>query len=179
MFAVGAFSTHSARVGVLGALCAGAVVLTACGGSSAGTKTSSSVPALVTSSSTSAPSSTSVPASSSVPGKQTLTITPATGLHDKQTVQAAGAGFTSGEALTVVECAAKGAATGPGDCNLAAMQSVTADATGAVSLQLSVLVGPFGSNNIVCSATQACLISMTQASLSPTEEADAPISFAG
>jgi len=34
-----------------------------------------------------------------------------------------------------------------------------------------------GANNIVCCAGRACLISVTQATLSPTEEADAPISF--
>jgi hypothetical protein len=47
-----------------------------------------------------------------------------------------------------------------------------------VSVDLVVLRGPFGTNNIICGARQACLVSVTQASLSPTEEADAPITFA-
>jgi hypothetical protein len=59
------------------------------------------------------------------------------------------------------------------------MTPVTTDGLGNVSLQLTVLRGPFGANKIVCSAKQPCLISVTQASLTPTEEADAPISFAG
>jgi hypothetical protein len=89
-----------------------------------------------------------------------------------------GSGFTPGEALTVVQCAQKGDATGPGDCNLTAMLGVTADARGSVQAQVHVTKGPFGANKIVCSKTQACLISVTQASLSPTEEADRVISFA-
>jgi hypothetical protein len=38
--------------------------------------------------------------------------------------------------------------------------------------------GPFGSNQIVCSATQKCLISVTQLTPNPTEEADTDITFA-
>ena len=45
-------------------------------------------------------------------------------------------------------------------------------AMGAVMLAIAAV-------QIVCSAAQPCLISVTQASLAPTEEADAPISFAG
>ena len=87
-------------------------------------------------------------------------------------------GFSPGEPLQVIQCAAKGDATGAGDCNLAGMLAVSADASGGVTIKLAVLRGPFGSNNIVCSAKQSCLVSVTQASLHPTEEADAPISFA-
>ena len=75
------------------------------------------------------------------------------------------------------ECADKGTATGPGDCNLAAMQSVTSDANGRVTVQLTVTKGPFGANNIVCGPTQACLISVTQPVPSPTQQATAPITF--
>jgi len=86
-------------------------------------------------------------------------------------------GFSPGEALVVTQCAAKGAATGPGDCNLTSMQSITADSSGRVSVEFTVSKGPFGANKIVCGPAQACLISVTQATLSPTQEADAPISF--
>jgi hypothetical protein len=46
-----------------------------------------------------------------------------------------------------------------------------------VSAEFTVSKGPFGANNIVCGPAQACLISVTQATPSPTQEADAPISF--
>ena len=67
----------------------------------------------------------------------------------------------------VTECAAKGAATGPGDCDLNGMQSVTSDASGQVKIDLTVTKGPFGANNIVCGPAQACLISVTQATRRP------------
>ena len=104
---------------------------------------------------------------------QHATVTPATG--QKVLVQASG--FSPGEALVVTQCAAKGTATGPGDCNLTSMQSVTADAGGRVRAEFTVSKGPFGANKVVCGAAQACLISVTQAALSPTQEADAPVSF--
>jgi hypothetical protein len=103
---------------------------------------------------------------------------PRTGLRDGQTVRVRGTGFSPNETLTVIQCAQKGEATGPGDCNLSALMTVTTDASGAVQARLRVVKGPFGANGIVCSARQACLISVTQATLSPTEEADQPIVFA-
>jgi hypothetical protein len=106
-----------------------------------------------------------------------VTVTPATGLKSTQTVVVQASGFSAGESLVVTQCAAKGTATQPGDCNLTGIQSVTADASGRVRVGFTVHKGPFGTNNIVCGAGQACLISVTQATLSPTEEADAPISF--
>lgn len=151
---------------------AAVLALTACGSSDSGTVVHtatapvSSVPA--SSSSSPPPSRAAHPAAK---------VTPATGLTDKQQVKVDAVGFTAGEALTVIECAQKGDATGPGDCNLAGMTPVTADGLGNVSLQITVLRGPFGANKIVCSTKQPCLISVTQASLKPTEEADAAISF--
>ena len=135
---------------------------------------------------TSPPPSTPAPSSpvrssvSTTPpgGGPRITVTPHTGLRKVQMVGVRGTGFTAGQAYTVVECAQKGTATGPGDCNLPDMLTAVADRSGAVRAQLPVLKGPFGANKIVCSAQQACLVSVTQASLSPTEEADQVISFA-
>ena len=108
---------------------------------------------------------------------QHATVTPAAGLRSGQKVLVQASGFSPGEALVVTQCAAKGTATGPGDCNLTSMQSVTADASGRVRVEFTVSKGPFGANNIICGPGQACLISVTQATPSPTQEADAPISF--
>jgi hypothetical protein len=86
-------------------------------------------------------------------------------------------GFSPNESLAVTECANKGANTGEGDCNLGGMAFTTSNASGDVSLQFTVVKGPFGSNKIVCSPTQSCLVSVSQASLQPTQEADGPITF--
>jgi hypothetical protein len=123
---------------------------------------------------TSAPgASTTAPAA----GSQKLTITPSRGLAARQSVQLSGSGFSPHEALVVTECATKGNATGPGDCNLAGILSVTSDAAGAVAAAFTVVKGPFGFNQIVCGPQQACLVSVSQAVANPTQEADAAISF--
>jgi hypothetical protein len=57
------------------------------------------------------------------------------------------------------------------------MQTVASDARGRVDVQVTVTKGPFGADNIVCGPAQACLISVTQATPSPTQEADTPITF--
>lgn len=129
-----------------------------------------STPAPVTSGPSSPPSTAH--------GQPAVRLTPHAGLHDRQLIQVLGTGFTPGQPYTVVECAQKGAKTGPGDCNLPGMLTATADQDGAVRVRVRVLAGPFGANRIVCSARQPCLISVTQASLSPTEEADGSITFA-
>jgi hypothetical protein len=150
-------------------------VLVGCGSGSS--KVVNTPTTSVTGSSSPASSGAAAPSAS---GKRqpALTIAPATNLKDQQVVHVTGFGFSPNEALQVIECAQKGDSTGPGDCNLTAMTGATSDANGAVSTDLTVVRGPFGANNIVCSAQQPCLVSVTQASLSPTEEADATIQFA-
>jgi hypothetical protein len=127
--------------------------------------------------SSSSPSS-SASTTSAAAGKPAVKVTPATGLQDKQIVLVSASGFSPNEELQVIECADKGTKTGAGDCNLSGMLAVTSDATGNVRTQLRVLRGPFGGNKIVCGSTQHCLVSVTQASLAPTEEADGAIEFA-
>jgi len=129
-------------------------------------------PAITSTVPTTAPATTASAATT-----QTVTVIPSSGLKSPQTVLVQAAGFSSAESLVITECAAKGAATGPGDCDLANMQSVTSDANGRVSVQFTVSKGPFGANNVICGPIQPCLVSVTQATLSPTQEADARISF--
>jgi hypothetical protein len=154
--------------------------LTACGGSSVIVRTGppgSTIHASAIPTSLSTPdvsSSSSVhPAPSPV-----IILRPSAGLRDGELVQISGTGFSPNEALQVIECADKGAKTGPGDCDLGGILNETSDASGRVSAQLRVSRGPFGINKIVCDVQIHCLVSVTQASLSPTEEADAPITFA-
>jgi len=167
-------------VGVLSAAVATAV-LAGCGGSSpAVVRTSTEIPSSSTPTSTApttAPTTPSTTASSG--GGQHVTVTPSRDLSATQKVHVRGTGFTPGEPLQIIECAQRGGATGPGDCNLTGMLSATSDASGSVTADLVVVRGPFGANRIVCSSRQKCLVSVTQASLSPTEEADAPITFRG
>jgi hypothetical protein len=106
-----------------------------------------------------------------------MTVTPAKRLRDHQMVRVSATGFTPHEALQVIECADKAAATGPSDCNLVGMQAATADAAGRVSARVAVTRGPFGGNNVTCSSEQRCLVSVSQATLTPTEEAHGEIEF--
>lgn len=166
-----AFARRAAVAGVLLVLAAGC-------SSSSGPLTRSGPPATASSATTTAPATAGGTPSTPAGGtKQQVTVTPATGLKSPQTVLIQASGFSAAEPLVVTECAAKGTATGPGDCDLTGLRNVTADASGRVKVEFTVRKGPFGSNNIVCGPAQECLVSVTQATLSPTEEADAPISF--
>lgn len=161
-----------------GAVTVLAIAVTGCGSSSPPVVRAPSGSGTSATTSTTAPTTPASSLHSATPGTQHATVTPAQGLTDRQHVQVRATGFTPGQALTVVQCADKGTSTGPADCNLANMLATSADSAGTVQVTLTVLRGPFGGNQIVCSQTQKCLISVTQASLSPSEEADAPISFA-
>lgn len=148
-----------------------ALIAAACGGGSSNVLRS---PTATLPTSSAAPSTSSTAA-----GQQAVTLTPATVPTAGGTVQVHATGFTPGEALVVLQCAQKGTATGSGDCNITAMAPATADANGAVSVQLHVVRGPFGANKVVCSTALPCIVSVTQATLTPTQEADTVIRFAG
>ena len=145
-------------------LAAATLALAACG-SSGGSK--SSPPATKATTTT-----TKAPA-------QTVTITPSTNLTNGQVVTVVGKGFKPGATnIGANECADKGAQTGAGDCDLGGTKTAVPDASGTVTFQFAVNKGPFGANQIVGSATQKCLVSVSELVASPTAEADAPISFA-
>lgn len=146
--------THARARAVCAFVVAGAMLLAACGSSSKSSSSTTTTPTTAASTSSSAAGPT-----------QTLTITPNSGLTDGQTVQLKGTGFTkAGETLQALECADKGTQTGAGDCNLGAIKVLgMADSTGTITGSYVVHKGPFGSNNIVCSATVKCLISVSTA----------------
>ena len=166
--------------GVGVALAVGAVVLvaTGCGSSGSGVVRPPTGSAGTPSTAATSTAATSAPPSSAKRAHPAMTVRPSSGLADHQKVQVHGTGFTPGEPLQVIQCAALGNATGPGDCNLTGMLSVSSDASGSVTATVTVLRGPFGTNRVMCTTQHSCLISITQASLHPTEEADAPITFA-
>ena len=73
-------------------------------------------------------------------------------------MQVTASGFSPGASLVVTQCANKGNSTGPGDCNLADIRTVTANSTGQIATQFTVVKGPFGTSlDIVCGSSQSCL----------------------
>jgi hypothetical protein len=135
------------------------------------------VPASSSASPRSVSASGSVPTVAASAGKPTVTIQPSAGLKSGQVVHVTGGGFSPNESLVINECADKGAKTGPADCALGALTPTRTDAGGNVRADFTVTVGPFGINKIVCGAAQPCLLSVSEASLSPTEEADVRLDF--
>jgi hypothetical protein len=150
------------------------LALAGCGGGKSGGSAGSS-------SAGSSPSTSAATSPSSSPGSgsggQKLTITPSTALRSGQKVKLSATGFSPGETLVVTECANKGQQTGAGDCDVSALQPVTADSSGHVQAEYTVTKGPFGSDHVVCSTPNSCIISITQATPTPSQEANAPISF--
>src|SRR4051812_25154882 len=147
---------------------AAASTMVACGGSSGG------------STGANAPNTTTPTATPPIPTSavQTVTLTPANGLKKAQGVQVVGKGYTAGKVYVVTECADKGADTVAADCNQPGIKTGTADATGTVTVSFPV-VKTFGSNKIVCSASQACVVSVATADqVHPSELASAKITFA-
>lgn len=139
-------------------------------------------PSNPTSSSRTLASATTPPLSTSTtttlkPGSQMVTVTPSAGLRSSEVVHVTATGFSPNQPLIVIECADKGIQTGQGDCNLNGAQSVTSGANGDVTAGLTVLKGPFGANSVVCGPAQACLVSVSQAIPTPTEQASTPINF--
>jgi hypothetical protein len=127
---------------------------------------------------TASPTLTAAPTPTAIVARHpTVRVVPSTGLEQGQVVTVTGKGFTPGEALVVVQCLSRGTATGASDCNVPGLVSVRADAAGGVTAKLPVSKGPYGSPPLLCSAAHPCLVSISQAQLNPTEEADAPISF--
>jgi Neocarzinostatin family len=160
-----------AKLRVAGLMLGLVVALAACSSNKATTPTTKA-PGTSTTASTAAAPTTSTTAG------QTITITPSTGLTNNEMVQITGTGYKPNEQLGVTECANKGAQTGAGDCNLGGIKVTYANAAGAVSYKFAVALGPFGMNNIVCTNSPGCIVSVAQAGVaSPAQVATAKISF--
>jgi hypothetical protein len=158
-------------------LATGALVVSGCGGGDESPVVRPPASPSTTAPSTSPTVSPSATGSPTAPVHPEVIVKPASGLRDGQSVTVTASGFSPGLSLIVVQCADKGQQTGPGDCNLAVSTTLQTDAAGKAEATLTVAYGPFGANGVVCSATQPCLVSVTEASFTPSQEADAPISF--
>ena len=128
----------------------------------AGTTSSSVRPTTTTTSAATTTSSTLLGTTGPKSGA-IISITPSTGLSNDQVVSITGTGYPANESVAITECANKGAETGAGDCNLGGPKVVTATAAGTVSSHYQVLLGPFGTNMIVCTKSPGCLVSVAQA----------------
>ena len=108
--------------------------------------------------------------------KQKVTLTPDSGITEGQTVQVSAKGYKpNAKGLLVIECADK-PDSGAGDC-VFGHPSVDADAQGNIATTFKVTKGPVGGNNNMCTATQKCLVVITE----PTTNGDngtAEIKFA-
>lgn len=110
-------------------------------------------------------------------GSQHITVTPNTCLRDGQTVTVNASGFPAGHLVVVIECADKGDATGQPDCDKTNFTHV--DGTGSLTnYHLQVFVHLSGTNHIVCSPTEPCLVSVSIPALTHAQEADRRITFA-
>lgn len=91
-----------------------------------------------------------------------VTVVPAAELRNTEVMTVTASGLRRNEALQVVQCADKGAKTGPADCSLIAMLSVTSDESGKLTARLEVVHGAFGGDQVTCGKLQPCLVSVTQ-----------------
>jgi len=157
------------------ALVAVALGLAACGSSSkaAAPTTTTTVPPTTTTTVPPTTTTTTTTSTTTSSSKQTISVTPDTGLTTGESVHIKAAGFTPKETLVVSECKNVANVT-ESDCNIAGVKMVTADASGTVDTTFTVEKTFSG---ITCSGKNACLVSVTQESPNPTQAASAPITF--
>lgn len=102
---------------------------------------------------------------------------PAERLRDGQAVTVTATGFSPNQALLALECADKGNKTSQGDCNLSDLVSLSTDSSGTGTARVTVHTGAIGSNMDPCDRSHPCLISVSQATLDPSESATAIVTF--
>ena len=139
-------------------LVSGGLLLGGCGGSSGGSGNTSlkTLPKDVTPT-----TAFDMATTTTTEPKQKVTLTPNAGLADGQTVQVTAKGFKpNAKGLLVLECADK-PDSGAGDCEFG-HPAVDADASGNVSTTFTVKKGPVGSNKNMCTATQRCVVAVSE-----------------
>jgi Neocarzinostatin family len=108
-----------------------------------------------------------------------MSVDPCEGLTDQQTVTVYAAGFTAGKTVGINQCSTETDDTGSG-CNLEGLKTMKIGADGTASSDYTVVKGPFGKDNVVCSPPTQCLLSVGELAAGDVERADAvDINFAG
>lgn len=118
------------------------------------------------------------------PTAAVITVTPSTNLAEGQTVTVRGARFKPGVSIIIVECVNHGANTQNTNCTgngglFGIPPGFTPSANGTFTKTFVVhkSFSGIGGGYNTCSSSSPCIISVTEASQNPSEEADAPIRF--
>ncbi|MHB8335112.1 MAG: neocarzinostatin apoprotein domain-containing protein [Acidimicrobiales bacterium] len=114
---------------------------------------------------------------SSTPAGPSITVTPATGLKNGDTVTITGSGFTAGDSLFALECLVT--ATSAAGCDTTGATPITANSDGTLpSTTFTVTAGAIGTGTCGTSASDltGCVISVSNASAG--DAAHAAITFA-
>ena len=106
-----------------------------------------------------------------------VVVTPSRHLHDGEIVHVEARGFGPNQALVTIECVDVGKRTGQATCNVAGLSPIAVDASGTGSTDFTVHVGPFGSAGVSCTGRHPCIVSVSQATATPTQTASSRISF--
>lgn len=106
-----------------------------------------------------------------------VTVTPSHHLHDGQIVHVMARGFGPNQSLVTIECVDLGKKTGQNSCNIAGLTAFAVGPAGTGSGSFKVDEGPFGADNLSCTGKHPCIVSVSQATISPTQTASASIDF--
>jgi pyruvate/2-oxoglutarate dehydrogenase complex dihydrolipoamide acyltransferase (E2) component len=150
-----------------------AVSLVGLVGCSSSKKSSTLAPTPTTAAATTA-ATTAAATSAAAP---TMSLDTSTGLTEGEKVNVTAAGFPANDSLGINECAVVQGTVGAGDCDLRNLIAVTADASGNVTGVKTVTKGPFGADNVSCTATTPCLISVSELVPGNPKAASEPIAF--
>ncbi len=107
------------------------------------------------------------------PSGPQVTVSPASGLHDKQKVQVVGTGFPANLGVLIVECHAD--AVDQSKCIIDLSYVTHTDASGRVTKTYTVRSTVA---HAACTASNPCVVSVSELKQPPKYEADAPIRFA-
>jgi hypothetical protein len=112
-----------------------------------------------------------------VPGlDREVSVEPATGLVDGQSITVTWSGFSSDGTINVVQCS--DADEGAGFCELTTGKILVPNPTGAGTLDLEIVVGPVGEGTCGPSITE-CVIAVNDSGLSdPDATIYVPLQFA-
>jgi hypothetical protein len=111
------------------------------------------------------------------PAGPSLTVSPATGLKNGQSVTVTGTGFTPSDSVYVIECLAT--ATSSAGCNTAGATPVKVNADGTLpSTTFTVVTGTVGTGTCGTTASNSASCAVTVANASGGDAAAAPITFA-
>jgi hypothetical protein len=106
-----------------------------------------------------------------------VTVKPSRHLHDGQTVSVSARGFGPDQSLIIIECVDLGKRTGQSSCDIGSLTAIVIGPDGTGSGQFTVRKGPIGSERLSCTDQHPCIVSVSQATLNPTQTASATIRF--